>query len=226
MRRVLYLALVAASTASPVAAQITFPSSPYHTERWSFAVAFGPVTSAAGGGADLMTNRSDEVTAALRRRLGRSRWWLGIDMDVWFATATPAGIDSLAARSGIPNVYTGHGADFAAAGLAASVRYDAWTLGPLLGYGLASVGANNSGGYLRGRCTVYPNPCEIPPVNVSTPGWRPAAMAGFGVLVHLLEGKGLWATIPSRVFAEARVANQGTRDGRLTTTPFQFGISW
>jgi len=43
----------------------------------------------------------------------------------------------------------------------------------------------------------------------------------------MLPLEGLWRFLfPSSIYAEARVTNQGSADGRLTTTPFQFGLSW
>jgi hypothetical protein len=44
--------------------------------------------------------------------------------------------------------------------------------------------------------------------------------------MRLFDADGWWRTIPQRLYAEARIANQGTADGRIIMTPLQLGFSW
>ena len=147
-------------------------------------------------------------------------------MDVWHAAPTAAGMDSLVARSGVPGINTDHGGVFYAQGFAVSVQYDAWRSDRLVGYILADVGTNSSGGHINRWCTYFVQRCESPGADVSSPGNRAAAMAGLGIRLRLFDAGGWWRAIPQRVHAEARIANQGTADGRIMMAPFQLGLSW
>jgi hypothetical protein len=96
----------------------------------------------------------------------------------------------------------------------------------MVGYILASPGANRSVGYINGQCTNFFAPCEHPAVVVNAPGTNAAAMAGLGLRLRLFDAGGWWRVIPQGLYAEARIANQGTADGRVMTTSLQLGFSW
>lgn len=227
MRSSLPILLLLTTATARLGGQVSLPSATNPERHWSVTTGYESIASLSGGGKRLMNNNGDGMSMAVRRRVGESRWWLGLETEIWFVPANAAGVDSLAARSRVENIYTGNGADFSNVNLTISARYDAWKFGPVVGYGLAGAGINNFGGFVHGLCTHYPEPCEYPSVNVNTPGTGITGTVGGGLSVRVLPLEGIWRIlVPSSIYAEARVTNQGTTDGRLTTTPLQFGFSW
>ena len=224
MRYLTVLLLLTIARANRLASQD--PAGKPPTRNWSLVYASGSMATLKGGGTSLM-GAPTPTSMSFRLRVGRSRWWIGLDRDYWSATANAAGIDSLRARSGIAGLNTESGAKFFAGGVAASVRYDAWRHGPLVAYGLGSIGAVGSGGFFYPICHVetYPK-CERDYLHVDTPGLKPATAVGGGLLVHVLTARGWWQAFPSRLLAEARLSSLRTRDGRLTSMPLLIGFSW
>lgn len=190
---------------------------------WSLAIASGPVGFARGGPANLVSPNGGEILLGLRARLPAKRWWLGVEVSSWSARANAAGVDILAARGGA--TYKENGAEFETIAFAASVRYDAWLHGPVTGYGLASLGTNESGGTIYGdKC--HPLYCEIPRVDVDRKENDVVGSIGLGAQVQFFKFKGWWRLLPGSVYVEVRARNEGTPDGRITRIPLQFGISF
>ena len=227
MRRyVLPLLIAAAARLDAQYPQLSWPpSAAFNDQNWTLSAAYGAVAMRSGADAGLMRN-PEGVSASVRRRVGE-RWWVGLDVDGWFSNANQAGVDSLAARSGVPGIYTENGATFLSQALAVAVRYDAWTKGPVLGYAVASLGINGSGGYVHGLCRTLYEPCEIDPTNVPDHGTKAVGGAGVGLAVRLFDTKGFWRLLfPSHLVAEARLVNQGAHGGRLTTVPISVGFAY
>jgi hypothetical protein len=226
MRRLSPFLLLFAVSA-PLGAQIGFPTPPYDDQHWSVTMGFTPIAWVSGGVSRLMNSNGEGVAMGVRRRVRESRLWLGLELEAWLVPANAAGVDWLAARSQIPNVYSGSGGDFTSSNFTLSARYDLRRLGPAVAYGLAGVGIADYDGFLNGVCTSYPDPCEHPATKVGMPGVGSVGTAGVGALIRVFKVDGIWRVfLPSTFYAEARITNQGTPDGRLTTTPFQFGFAW
>ena len=227
MRSLIPTLLFLTTATARLGGQLPLPPVANHERHWSVTTGYESIARLSGSGARLMKKNGEGMGMAVLRRVGESRWWLGLDTEISFVQANAAGVDSLAARSRVENIFTGNGAEFGTANFTIAVRYDAWKFGPMVGYGLAGAGINNFGGFVHGLCTQYPAPCEHPAVDVPTPGANVAATIGGGVSVRVLPIEGLFRFfLPSSIYAEARVTNQGTTDGRLTTTPLQFGLAW
>lgn len=225
MRLASFLIVAVPAFAHGLTAQGPPRPEPVEPQHWTFSVGSGSVP-VSGAGARLLASGADGSSTALRRRLGESRWWIGFELDSWHAAPTAAGMESLVARSGIPGIDTRNGGGFYANGMALSTQYDAWRSDRLVGYILASVGTNRSGGHIHRWCTHFLEPCESPGADIEAPGTNAAAMAGLGLRLRLFDAGGWWRAIPQRLHAEARIANQGTADGRVMTTPFLLGFSW
>ena len=224
--RLRLLAIAGTAASGTLGAQVAPRVESREVQHWSVPASYGTIL-VSGAGARLVASNAEGGAIAVRRRLGESRWWIGFDTDNWYVRATPAGVDSLAARSGVPGVYTGDGAEFQSYGFAVSVQYDAWRSNRLVGYMLASVGTNRAGGYIDGKCATYLAPCEIIGTSVNARGTSLAAMTGLGLRLRLYDAGGWWRPVfPQRLYAEARLANQGTADGRIMLTPLQFGVAW
>lgn len=191
--------------------------------RWSVAVAYGAMPLVHGDAKRLWKTGPEQMSLAVRRRLGDTRLWLGGETGVWFVSANAAGVDSLAARGGPAVQYKENGARFGSAAFVLSARYDIASKGPVVGYGIANVGANKSGGFVAGLCSYYE--CVYPPVNVRGPTGI-AGSAGLGVQAHYFNFDGWARLVPSRIYAELRVANETSADGRITMVPIQVGMSW
>jgi hypothetical protein len=106
-----------------------------------------------------------------------------------------------------------------------SLRYDAWTRGPLTIYEVASAGLAGSTGYIYGRNCTFSG-CEEDAAFVPFPGLRVAASVGGGVLVRLADLAPEFRMFPVSIHIEARLATIGTHHGRMLSAPLLAGVTW